>query len=331
MTAIQNKENQVRALYARELRQIEDAEALLAGNANLHLADARNCLETTVRMHRALLEQTIKLTLVSDSLQNRLKSAHRELHQSLAHASRLNKSLRQLNEKKDEVLAFAAHDFRSPLAAIQGLAEILADEEFSEGSEGRQMALEIAGAAREILEMISHMLGVYRRVGDETKDGGWRKSTLQELLDRCVAPYRGAARVKNLELSAETPDPDLVVELQWELVSRVWQNLLGNAIKFTPQGGRIDLSLTLRNDHLLEFRIQDSGPGFSEEDRRHLFKKFGRLSAAPTAKEPSSGMGLQIARRIVDHLGGSIECPPSKQNGALLVVSLPVLHRPRAT
>jgi signal transduction histidine kinase len=329
MNTFENKETQVRALYAKEARQLEELEDLLR-HGEIESAASRAALAAAVKAHQALIQQVVKLTLVSDSLQAKLKQAERELQRTVEHAGRLNKNLQQLNQKKDEVLAFAAHDLRSPLAGIQGLAEMLASEDLAESGESREVAREIAGAAKEILEMISHMLGVYRGAG-EISDPGWRELSLQDMLDRCAAAHRLSARSKQVTLSLEAETPDAMVKLEWELVTRVWQNLLGNAIKFTPPGGSVFVRLRLVEERWLEFTIQDTGPGISPDDRAMLFRKFGRLSAPPTSGETSQGLGLKIAFRIVEHLGGTISCSENQDSGAEFVVLIPVQCAPSAS
>jgi len=105
-------------------------------------------------------------------------------------------------------------------------------------------------------------------------------------------------------------------------LDQVLDNLLSNALKFTPPGGHILLSVHPGIDKV-ECRIQDDGPGFTAEDRARMFRRYVRLSARPTGGEPSSGLGLSIVLKLVQAMRGELECESIPGRGATLIVRLP--------
>lgn len=319
------RDSQVRALYHKELRLVADLEVALAEN-NVQPEALRNQFEAVARGYHSLLNQVIKLTLISDTLQQKLKMAEAERTATIDHVSRLNKNLRSLNDKKDEILALAAHDFRSPISGIQGLAQLLADGEVGDEGENRQAAKEIAGTAEEVLRMISNVLEVYRGgISSVPKPSSTHVSetTLANLLGRLESHLKGEARRKSIRFQMEIDTPEIVIGIEEDLFLRVAENLLSNALKFTPTGGSVITRAKIDENWLL-FEVEDSGPGLSAKDQASLFKRFGTLSARPTGGEASIGLGLNIAGRILGHLGGSITCESEQGQGATFRVRLPI-------
>jgi signal transduction histidine kinase len=103
---------------------------------------------------------------------------------------------------------------------------------------------------------------------------------------------------------------------------RILDNLVTNAIKFSPAGSQVRLGSEHVDQHLV-VTVEDQGPGFSDEDRRFLFQKFRKLSARPTAGESSNGLGLAIIKILVDRLQGSIELKSQPGKGSTFIVTLP--------
>jgi signal transduction histidine kinase len=107
-------------------------------------------------------------------------------------------------------------------------------------------------------------------------------------------------------------------------LDQVLDNLLSNAVKFSPPGKRVHVSVDFA-DAQVDCRIQDEGPGFTEEDRVRMFRRYARLSARPTNGEPSTGLGLSIVRKLVKAMNGELLCESNPGQGATFVVRLPRL------
>jgi signal transduction histidine kinase len=102
----------------------------------------------------------------------------------------------------------------------------------------------------------------------------------------------------------------------------VLDNLISNAVKYSPQGKNIYIRLNISNE-AVAVEVQDEGPGLSDEDKKHLFGKFARLSARPTAGEHSTGLGLSIVKRMVEAMNGRVWCESELGKGAKFCVELP--------
>jgi signal transduction histidine kinase len=113
------------------------------------------------------------------------------------------------------------------------------------------------------------------------------------------------------------------VKLDADYLGRIVDNLLTNAIKFSPRNLSVDLAAGRSNGHLW-ISIKDQGPGFSERDKLQMFQKFKKLSARPTAGETSNGLGLAIVKTLVDRLNGQIDLITGEGKGSEFIVKLPL-------
>jgi signal transduction histidine kinase len=104
---------------------------------------------------------------------------------------------------------------------------------------------------------------------------------------------------------------------------QVFENLISNAIKFSPGRKKVFINLTLKDEHAIG-EIKDEGPGMTEEDKKKLFGKYQKLSARPTGNEISTGLGLSIVKKFVDAMGGEIWCESEAGKGASFLVKLPL-------
>ena len=144
-------------------------------------------------------------------------------------------------------------------------------------------------------------------------------ATLRDILRSTLGPL---AQKKRTQLVCKLPQPDAIVWIDAEFFLRVAGNLVSNAIKYSPAGTTVTMTLAIERDEL-QLRVQDQGPGISAADQKKLFRKFTRLSARPTGGETSSGLGLAIVKRITDAMGGRVRCESELGRGATFHVAVP--------
>lgn len=259
---------------------------------------------------------------------------NRRLVQSLAALHLANLDLRKANEGfamanavKDKFLGIASHDLRSPLAVIHGFVSLLVDGSLGEINGEQVEALErISRSVDTMLSMLGELLDVSAlRAGKMTFHAEVcdLAPTLQDAFDSVA----GAAQQKEIELVSEISAPLPRVEVDPQRILEVVSNLLSNGVKFTPRGGTVILGAKAR-DGAAEIWVRDTGPGVRRDEAHLLFEPFSKLSARPTEGEPSTGLGLSIAREIVAWHGGTIVAESEEGRGATFRVSLP-LRLPR--
>lgn len=234
-----------------------------------------------------------------------------------------NDHLRHLATDKDEILGILAHDLKNGIAGIQLSAELLGERASELPPRSVALVQNISHTAERLLEHMKKFLANQRAEHLEVKIAPVELSCLTA---KVVTANQSAAQSKKIVLTFVKPEQSALVSADYEALVQVFDNLVSNAIKFTPEGGQVDVSVSTPMLGSVKCHVCDSGPGFSEQDREKLFHRYQRLSARPTADEPSTGLGLSITRRLVQLMNGDVQLAPaaSKLGGAEFVVSLPV-------
>jgi two-component system sensor histidine kinase/response regulator len=237
--------------------------------------------------------------------------------------------LQQLAEDKDELLGILAHDMKNHLGGMKMSAELL-HERAKRHADGRleQMAGNIRTSTHQMLAFVQEFLA--NSAADRDLELNIEPIWLHEVTSTAVRNYSEAARRKDISLE-HAGVVDAPVAGDRKALDQVLDNLLSNAIKFSPPGKSVRVTVQPNQLGGATCRVQDEGPGFTEEDKIHLFSRYRRLSARPTAGEPSTGLGLSIVKKLVDDMGGRIECESSEGAGATFILNLLSLHDGSAT
>ena len=251
-------------------------------------------------------------------LQARIDAATEELSRNHQSLQVLTDHLYRLNEEKSHFMGMAAHDLRNPLHGIRLKAEVLA---LKGDPPSLAAAQDICGAVDEVVRLLNRLLDLE---AIETGHLGLKIQPvgLGQVVERACSLHQARARAKDIELAPEPVDPSLSALADPDTLTEVVDNLLTNAIKFSPPGRRVWLGAGLREEGAVLW-IRDEGPGFLPEDKAKAFKRFAKLSAQPTGGEKSTGLGLAIVKRLVEDMGGRIELESEPGRGATFLVVLP--------
>jgi signal transduction histidine kinase len=235
--------------------------------------------------------------------------------------SQQNEALAELVLEKDSLINIVAHDLKSPISKAQGLLSLLATSgEFN----GQQQ--KIAGMIDKVLSdgdrLIRDLLDISQAEGSQSHLN-LAQFELSAMLGHHIASHQEAATKKRITIAYDAPDMPVALHTDESFVGRVFDNLLGNAIKYSPMSTTVTVACGLK-DGRAWFSVKDQGPGFSPEDQEKMYRKFQRLSARPTGGETSNGLGLAIIRLLVAQLQGEVQLTSQTGNGAAFVVSLPL-------
>jgi signal transduction histidine kinase len=140
-------------------------------------------------------------------------------------------------------------------------------------------------------------------------------------VEAVVDQYRQPAEAKQITLHFSNEAPENVVSADEQALMQVLENLVSNAVKYSPHGKQAFVRI-LRNGDAVRIEIQDEGEGISEEDMKKLFGKFARLTARPTGGEHSTGLGLSIVKRMVEAMNGKVWCESELGKGSTFIVEL---------
>ncbi|MFO7726478.1 MAG: hybrid sensor histidine kinase/response regulator [Oceanipulchritudo sp.] len=231
--------------------------------------------------------------------------------------------LNALNEEKDRVMRMASHDLRNPVAAIAGLAGFLKEDTSNLSPEQREIVDCIEDAGQSVVTLLNELLDVSAiNRGKGTLCGD--TVSLPCLLRNLSQLFKGEAARKQIGLTVEVEEalPEITGDRQ--KLRQVVDNLISNALKFTPLGGRVRIGCrSLPGDRvILEF--EDNGPGIPEGEKDRLFKEFGKTSNRPSGGEKSTGLGLSICKGIVETHKGTIQFENLPEGGVCFSVILPV-------
>lgn len=234
---------------------------------------------------------------------------------------KMNQDLVALNEEKTELMHIASHDLKNPLTAILMHAQSLKDRN-PEGSENFEGGGAILRSGSKMLDIITKLLDIQRL------EAGEEESTPElidviELVSQALKDHQNHAQRKHITLQWSPQNELFFTESNWRLLQQVLDNLLSNALKYTPCKGQVTVDIQPGEDQTLRLSIADSGPGFTPEDQQRMFQKFARLSARPTADEDSTGLGLSIVKRLCELLGITLELSTQAGKGSCFTLILP--------
>ncbi len=235
---------------------------------------------------------------------------------------RKNRVLTQVEELKTNFLNLVTHDLKTPVARIQGLAEVLlrkADERLIDRD--RETLRSIMSATDELNHFISSILELSKvetqslRLAVESKD-------VNQLIEKCVAGFKAPARAKQIRIQVSL-EPLFPIRLDANLISKVVNNLIDNSIKYSRPDSEVRIS-SKENGPWIEIAVEDEGIGLSIHEQENLFTRFYRAKNNRTAETAGTGLGLYLTKYFVEAHGGQVVVESESGVGSRFIIRLPV-------
>ena len=256
----------------------------------------------------ALLDQSDYLHEANETI----TIMHEKVQQQKDEILQKNEELLQLNVEKNNLIGIVAHDLKSPLNQMKGLLSLV--KLSSQGDvETLQYINMMETSTKRLTDMIGKILDV-EAIDSRKVNLTLEPVNLSNLLIMLAGRFELPAQQKSIELRA-CITPDVMVLADRLYIEQVYENLISNAVKFSPAGKSISIHLTVKDDRAIG-EVRDQGPGLTGEDKKKLFGKYQKLSARPTGNEISTGLGLSIVKKFVDAMSGEIWCESEPGNGA---------------
>ena len=230
------------------------------------------------------------------------------------------------NRAKAEFLANMSHELRTPLNAIIGFSQLMSNQTFGPlGSEKYQdYCQHILASGEYLLHVVTEILDMSRlEAGRERL--AYRRFCAKEPVARAVHDVAGTAREKGVAIEVAV-QPDIAIEADPSAVERILTTLLRNAVKFSPEGGAVEIGAEAIADRIY-FYVEDNGPGIAAEDIERLGRPFEQVGAVMANGMKGSGLGLAIANSLVELHGGALRLASRKGEGVVAVVALPRVPR----
>ena len=232
-------------------------------------------------------------------------------------------SLKKANEFKNEVLEMIAHDLRTPIGSIMGFSEELKEIIYDEQS--IKFLNYINTSAKQINEMVSDLLRSV--INDSTQfELNITSFKLNELIESVIFSLAKSLSIKEQKILVKTLSEPVEIEADKIKIKEVLENLLTNAIKYSGFGSTTVIEIIEISTKVV-IKVIDQGQGFSEADLKKIFGKFQRLSAKPTNRESSTGLGLYLTKQIVEQHFGTIAVTSQVCIGTTFIVTLPKSHK----
>ncbi|MCL6551877.1 MAG: cell wall metabolism sensor histidine kinase WalK [Firmicutes bacterium] len=228
-------------------------------------------------------------------------------------------TLRRLERLRRELTANVSHELRTPLTSIKGFAETLLGGAMRDEATARRFLEIIDKEADRLVKLVDDLLDL-SRLEDKRISLQLGQVEVGTLVDETLARLRPLAGQRTIDVQA--PPTAVVALADRDRLSQVLTNLLDNAIKFTPDGGRITVGWRCTNGEV-EISVSDSGPGIPEADLPRIFERFYKADRARPAHPGGSGLGLAITKHIVEAHGGRIAVRSSPGTGTTFTVTLP--------
>lgn len=254
-----------------------------------------------------------------------LVTARKEVEAYSESILRAKEDIERASKFKDQFLSTMSHELRTPLNAILGFSELLSDVRYGQLNDRQQRYVNhIHVSGQHLLQLINDILDLSRI------EAGRLQLTLEDVpVHVAFAEVSGALHPlldKKSQNLMQNASPDLVVRADDTRFKQMLMNLLGNAIKFTPEGGTIEL-IAVQLDDSIRIEVRDSGPGIPPEEKQRIFEAFHRLKQSDKAAE-GTGLGLAITRSLVELHGGQLNLESEPGRGSCFYFTLPVATSP---
>jgi len=248
-----------------------------------------------------------------DNLEKKIKERTNELVKSL-------RAIEVISETKSDFISSVSHELRTPLTSVKGFSSLLVGEKFGKLPEGaRERLIKIDENVNKLMVIVNTLLDISRIESGkmEVKIAPFEITKLIREVADFLSPQ---AQAKRIELAFELPE-SLNAYLDKNLIERVLINLINNAIKFTPSGGKITLRCIRENKQAV-VSVSDTGCGIKEDDLGKVFQEFFRTSHPSVTKIEGSGLGLSLVKRIIDAHKEKIWAEPKLEKGATFSFTL---------
>jgi len=300
------------------VRKIREKKA--AAYTYILMLTARDKAEDMLTGFEAGVDEYIQKPINLRELFTRLKVGMRivKLEQSLKEKEH---TLVDLIQIKNKFIGIAAHDLRNPVISIRGFAELLLKGNGNLTEEQKEFISIIHTTSDNMIALLNDLLDL-SQIESGKLDITKTRVSLKSLVEEKVRLHRFHAEKKRITIHTDLKKIPLI-EIDEQRIGQAIDNLLTNALKFSPSGTNVFLNLRKEENNVV-FSIRDEGPGIPADEQPLLFNEFQRLSIRPTAGESSTGLGLAITKRIIDAHGGKIEVESHVGRGSTFSLILPL-------
>lgn len=302
----------------------------LAQEFNVMAEKLSESQEKLKRWNEELREEVVRRTADLEEANEELKDSRVELNKKNTDLGSANLKLREMDRLKSEFLANMSHELRTPLTAIIGFSELLVDGVMGDMNE------EQTGCAEDILTSGQHLLKLINDILDLSKIEAGKMELNYETFDleaiisfirKTMAPLiEKKKQILKIEVAEGIPD----IYADPGKIKQLLLNLVGNAIKFTPEGGTITIGAEFK-DSCFALSVTDTGIGIKLEDRERIFQEFQQGEASTSREYEGTGLGLTLTRKLTEMHGGILELESEVGKGSKFTAYIPLMFEKRSS
>lgn len=230
-------------------------------------------------------------------------------------------NLRRLEDLRREFVANVSHELKTPLSSIKAYAETLRLGAINDADNNLAFVERIEEQAERLHQLILDLLHL-ARVESGRQAFDIREVALADIINRCIPAYLQRAKAKDLQVAVETPDGSVFVRADDEGVATILDNLVNNAIQYTPEGGSVTVRCRLEDDAAV-LEVEDTGIGIAEPDQERVFERFYRVDKARSRELGGTGLGLAIVKHLTQAFGGRLSLASKPGKGSTFRIQFP--------
>jgi len=258
--------------------------------------------------------------------QEKLRQANKQLDAKIVELSERNIELYKANKVKSEFLANISHELRTPLNSIIGFAQILKEKpDILNDQKGRRYAEHILSSGKGLLNMINDLLNLAKTEAGKM-ELNIEKTSIYQLCEDVVAAFTEMARQKKIKLILKADENIPTIATDAGKVRQILYNFMSNAIKFTEEKARVELSAKLIDEKTLRLAVSDTGCGIAEADIGKIFDKFSQVDGSITRRTTGTGLGLAISKELSILISGSVGVESSLGKGSTFRLDIPIIE-----
>lgn len=276
--------------------------------------------QLTILFVVVLLTVTLGGSVITRSMMRVMRAEERAKH--TAELEKKNRDLEEMNRRMDEFVSVASHDIRSPLNVIRGFVKMI--QSSPEGAVFQRETSIMLRSSNRLLQLVNDILDVSKLEAGKVRLA-LDPVELDAVIEESARTMEFAAREKGQTIITELGEKT-VAEVDESKLMQVMNNLIGNAVKFTPSGGVVRVAKTVENGDVV-ILVTDTGPGIPEEEQGMVFEKFEQARRHQQGIEPGSGLGLTICKELVELHGGKISVASAAGKGSTFSIRLPVKNQ----
>jgi len=220
---------------------------------------------------------------------------------------------------RQDILAVVSHDLKNPLTVIKNGFEMISKLIKNNDLEKAQELLQSTNKSTAFIERLINDLLDFSKLQEGTFSIQQRPVVIKEIVIEAVSPFLNVAKEKSIDFSWDTPHADLIIECDPVRITQILMNIIGNAIKFTPANGKVNMKI-IESENAVQFLVSDTGPGISEEELPHIFDRYWQVKGTAYL---GTGLGLSIVKALVEAHNGKIWVRSKVNEGSTFCIEIP--------